>query len=439
MPASPAQQVIMLERTLRKSLTRHISHSMREGTILFTDIEGSTSYWEKHGNIKGRLMVDKHNRTVFPIIRHYDGTVVKTIGDAVMARFSEPEDALKAAIGIQQGLAQLRRHDRSFRLRVRIGLHTGKLIIENNDVFGDAVNVAARVESEGSGNSILLTSSVAGKINKKHYHLLAKGKFQPRGKERSFALYSSRWEKCPNFIEGVHFTSFLPMAQRQKLESAVYALASVAVVYVLYTHYLRYLISDSERWALIALNPLGVIANSMFLSGGAFLVVLLLVGGLAAIRSLPHWLLRVFKGGFGFGLVFGLGLLVTPLLDRGADMPWNRILYESQHLFVEVLAPNAEVSAEPESAGEPLQRVERSDLLLLTDVAHKNGATWNKVLVGEQQYGWVPRIQPARIGEPERKVTMAYKFYFRTRDTWLLLAGGLGLLWGFFNFRLKPI
>lgn len=429
----------MSERTLRKSLTRHISESMRIGTILFTDIEGSTSYWEKHGNIKGRLMVDKHNRTVFPIIRHYNGTIVKTIGDAVMARFSEPEDALKAAIGIQQGLAQLRQLDRSFRLRVRIGLHTGKLIVEDNDVFGDAVNVAARVESEGSGNSILLTPSVAGKINKKNYHLLAKGKFRPRGKERSFSLYRCRWEKCPSFVDTVHFTSFLPMAQRQKLELAAYTLVSIAVVYVLYAHYLRYLVSDSERWALIALNPAGVIANSSFLSGGAFLLVLLLVGGLAAIRSLPHWLLRSFKGVFGFGLVFGLGLLITPLLDRGADMAWNRIWYESQHLFVEVLAPKAVITAEPGDTGETLQHVERSDLLLLTDVASKNGVIWNKVLVGNQQYGWLPRTQPARIGEPERRITTAYKFYLRTLDTWLFLAGGLGLLWGFFNFRLKPI
>lgn len=429
----------MSEHILRKSLTRHINQSLREGTILFTDIEGSTSYWEKHGNIKGRLMVDKHNRTVFPVIRHYNGTIVKTIGDAVMARFSDPEDALKAAIGIQQGLAQLRKMDRSFRLRVRIGLHTGKLIVEDNDVFGDAVNVAARVESEGSGNSILLTPSVAGKINKKRYHLLVKGKFQPRGKERSFTLYRCRWEKCPSFADAVHFTSFLPMAHRQKLELAGYALVTIAVVYVLYTHYLRYLISDSERWALIALNPLQVIADSLFLSGVAFLLVLLAVGGFAAIRSLPHWLLRLFKGGFGFGLVFGLGILITSNLDRGADMAWNRVLYESRHLFVEVLAPKAVITAEPDTAGVPLQRVERSDLLLLTDVAQKGDGSWNKVLVGKQQYGWLPRVQPARIGEPERKIATANKFYFRVRDAWLLLAGGLGLLWGFFNFRLKPI
>jgi len=429
----------MSERTLRKSLTRHINQSQRDGTILFTDIEGSTSYWEKHGNIKGRLMVDKHNRTVFPIIRHYNGTIVKTIGDAVMARFAEPEDALKAAIGIQQGLAQLRKMDRSFRLRVRIGLHTGKLIVEDNDVFGDAVNVAARVESEASGNGILLTPSVAGKINKKRFFLVAKGKFRLRGKERSFMLYQCRWEKCPSFITGVHFTSFLPMAHRQKLELLVYVTVTITVLYLLYTHYLRYFISDSERWALIALNPLQVIANSLVLSAAAFLLVLLAVGVLAAIRSLPHWLLRLFKGGFGFGLVFGLGILITPLLDRSADMAWNRVLHESRHLFVEVLAPNAEILAEPDTAGAPLQRVERSDLLLLTDVVQKGDLTWNKVLVEEQQYGWLPRIQPARIGEPERKITTAYKFYFRMRDTWLLLAGGLGFLWGFFNFRLKPI
>lgn len=97
------------------------------------------------------------------------------------------------------------------------------------------------------------------------------------------------------------------------------------------------------------------------------------------------------------------------------------------------------ITAEPDAAGATLQRVERSDLLLLTDVVQKGDSTWNKVLVGEQQYGWLPRVQPARIGEPERKITAAYEFYFRMRDTWLLLAAGLGFLWGLFNFRLQPV
>lgn len=80
-------------------------------TILFTDVEGSTSYWDRHGDIKGRLMIDQHNRVVFPIIRQFKGKIIKTIGDAVMASFHDPEEAMKAAIAVQQGLEKKRKDD----------------------------------------------------------------------------------------------------------------------------------------------------------------------------------------------------------------------------------------------------------------------------------------------------------------------------------------
>ncbi|MCK5551564.1 MAG: adenylate/guanylate cyclase domain-containing protein, partial [Deltaproteobacteria bacterium] len=107
------------EKSFYKSIIRQIRRSRKTVTILFTDVEGSTRYWDSVGDTKGRLMIDLHNRLIYPVIKRHRGRIVKTIGDSIMASFKSPENALRASIGIQQILQQRRKGDRSFRLKVR--------------------------------------------------------------------------------------------------------------------------------------------------------------------------------------------------------------------------------------------------------------------------------------------------------------------------------
>ena len=79
------------------------------------------------------------------------------------------------------------------------------------------------------------------------------------------------------------------------------------------------------------------------------------------------------------------------------------------------------------------------NLLLLTDVDKKKDIVWNKVLVADNAYAWVPRIIPPAIGKPEERVSTAYKFYFYKKDVVLLVLGLIGFVWGFANFRIRPI
>ncbi len=77
-------------------------------------------------------------------------------------------------------------------------------------------------------------------------------------------------------------------------------------------------------------------------------------------------------------------------------------------------------------------------VLLLADVAVPEGLTWNKVLVGKRKYGWIPRVIPAKLGVPEKRLTIAHKFTFRYRDLYGLVAGLLGFIWGSLSFRIRP-
>ena len=422
-----------------KGVIRQIKHSRKAVTILFTDVEGSTGYWDRHGDIKGRLMIDQHNRVVFPIIRQFKGKIVKTIGDAVMASFHDPEFAMKAAIAVQQGLEKKRKDDRSFRMHVRVGVHTGQAIVENQDVFGDVVNVAARIESRGKGDEILVSGATARALNKDTYHLKKKGSYTLKGKRNPVLIYRCTWQDSARYIDTVEFRSLLPYVNRQKLELLVHTIATIGVLYFLYIKYVRYFIVDSEQLAAWALDP-GAILNVHPVIPVSVLAMLAIgVQLFGSIHTIPHTVLRVVKGGFGSAIGFAIVILAASTLTGQTEQEIRKILMRSNHLFVEVLRKNTSLRSRASLSGKVIRRVQKGDLMLLTDVKKRKRVTWNKVFLGNNQYGWVQRIVPPRIGVPEKRLTVAYKFYFRRLDAFALFGGLLGFIWGFLNFRIRPV
>jgi class 3 adenylate cyclase len=422
-----------------KGIVRQVQGSRRPVTILFTDIEGSTRYWENHGDIKGRLMVDRHNRLIFPVIRHFGGKVVKTIGDAIMASFRGPEQALNAAMAIQQVLERERNRDRYFKLRIRIGVHTGQAIVEKGDIFGDTVNVAARVESKGKGDEIVVSGSTAQRVKNADFYLTKKGSFVPKGKKNAMTIYRCNWKEAEDLLEHISFNPYLGILGNQKRVLMVYTLATLGALYLLYTRYLRYLIADTEQLALYALDPSRILNIHPAVSVG-----LVVMAGLVATIGwragrVPHRLVRVLKGAAGFAVAFVLLVMPNQFVDLRLGPRWEGVLHSSAHLFVENIADRASVRAEPSFAAPGIKKVKRGDLLLLADVSEQKGVTWNRVLIGKGEYGWIERVRPPRIGVPEERVTVTSKFYFRYYDLYGVLAGMLGFLWGYFNFRVRPI
>lgn len=426
-------------RAFLNGVVRQIKRSRKPVTILFTDLEGSTSYWDRHGDIKGRLMIDQHNRIVFPVVRKFRGRIIKTIGDAVMAKFRDPEDALKAAIAIQQGLEIKRKEDRSFRMHVRVGIHTGQAIIERQDVYGDAVNVAARVESRGKGDDILVSNGTARLINRQTYHLRKKGSFSLKGKKNPLTIYQCRWQDSVKYVDTVQFRTFLPFARQQKFELLLHVTATIGVLYFLYIKYLRYMVADSEELLLLTLDPVALLNIHAVAPIAVILLTAALILAFGKVHTIPGWIVRTMKGGFGFAIGFALVYIATMLFGGDLERGVQHVISRSDHLFVEVLNDHTAVYQSPRAGATILRHTAAGNLLLLTDVKTVRGLTWNRVFLGGRRYGWVERVLPPRIGVPEKRVTISYKFYFRYRDLYALIGGLVAFLWGFFNFRIRPL
>jgi class 3 adenylate cyclase len=126
--------------------------------LLFTDLQGSTALYERVGDAAAYNIVREHFALLAGIVRDHDGAVVKTIGDAVMASFGDPAEAVKAALAMQ---ARIGAHD----LVLKLGVHSGPSVVvtlnDRLDYFGSTVNMAARLQGQGSGGDIVLSRAVA--------------------------------------------------------------------------------------------------------------------------------------------------------------------------------------------------------------------------------------------------------------------------------------
>lgn len=131
--------------------------------FLFTDLKDSTAMYERVGDATAFSVVRDHFAVLTEVVASSNGAVVKTIGDAVMAVFADPRDAVRAADAMFAALRPLATPHHP--LVLKVGLHAGPCIAvtlnERLDYFGTTVNLAARVQAESTGGDVVMTRSFA--------------------------------------------------------------------------------------------------------------------------------------------------------------------------------------------------------------------------------------------------------------------------------------
>ena len=132
--------------------------------LLFTDLRGSTALYEHVGDARAYGLVREHFAFLARAVRICNGSVVKTIGDAVMAAFHDPADAIRAAIRVQQGVQEFNRDSSGEDIVIKLGVHCGPCIAvtlsERFDYFGTTINMAARLQGESEGGDIVLSEDI---------------------------------------------------------------------------------------------------------------------------------------------------------------------------------------------------------------------------------------------------------------------------------------
>jgi class 3 adenylate cyclase len=128
--------------------------------IMFTDIAGFTALMGKD-EPRTMELIDKNRRIHKPIVNSYNGRWIKELGDGVMASFNTASDAVRAAIKIMEACHAADEY------QLCIGIHSAEVMFVGDDVFGDGVNIAARVQGAAQAGCIYVTEAVRESISNK--------------------------------------------------------------------------------------------------------------------------------------------------------------------------------------------------------------------------------------------------------------------------------
>jgi class 3 adenylate cyclase/pimeloyl-ACP methyl ester carboxylesterase len=162
-------------------------------TVLFTDVEGSTALTQRLGDAKARDLLRQHERMVREALKAHGGSEVKTTGDGFMTSFSSATRALESAIAMQRAFAQ---HNESAEepILVRVGLNAGEPVAEEKDLFGTAVNLAARICGHAEAGQILASDVVRQLVAGKDFLFADRGEAALKGFDEPVRLFEVRWQ-----------------------------------------------------------------------------------------------------------------------------------------------------------------------------------------------------------------------------------------------------
>ena len=162
--------------------------------ILFADVSGSTQLYETLGDVRARGIVSRCIDIMTDATHRHGGTLIKTIGDEVMTIFPDAGSAAEAAVEMQEGITgQMVVDGRP--MAVRVGFHFGPTLLEDDDVFGDAVNLAARSVSQAKAGEILTTGDTASVLPERWRSACRQIDLtQVKGKRDEIAIHELVWE-----------------------------------------------------------------------------------------------------------------------------------------------------------------------------------------------------------------------------------------------------
>jgi class 3 adenylate cyclase len=167
----------------------------RPRTLLFADVSGSTKLFEQRGDVVARQLIAQILDALSAICRRHSGRVVKTIGDEIMCVLPTAMDGVDAAVAMQRHVATdptcVANH-----LAIRIGLHDGECLVEDDgDVYGDAVNTAARMAKLAGREQIVTTAATVAGL--KHAPVRSLGTAQVSGKLQAIDIVDIIWQENP--------------------------------------------------------------------------------------------------------------------------------------------------------------------------------------------------------------------------------------------------
>ena len=309
--------------------------------------------------------------------------MIKELGDGVMASFHTVSDAVNAAIKIQEACST------SKELSLRIGIHEGEIIFENNDIYGDAVNIASRIQTLGIPGSILFSKKVTDEIkNKTEFHTFSLGSFEFKNVNEPIEVFALANEGFPvprrSRMEGKLKKKNV---QRRNVIAAFSIILFIAAVFFIYKKFLSKNDKDAVTDKSIAVLPfvdMSANKDQEYFSDGLSEDLLNLLSKISELKVIGRTSSFSFKGKNEDLRLIGEKLGVAHILEGSVQKEGNKIRVTAQlirtndgsHLWSERYDRNLEAifKLQDEIAGDVVKQLK---LKLLTAPSNATSSSTN--------------------------------------------------------------
>ncbi len=170
-----------------------MSEKTLQSLVMFADVSDSTRLYEALGDRRAQAIISECLTRMADICQRYSGVPIKTVGDEIMCRFPSVDQGVLAAQKINQDL-ECEPKTEKVTLSVRIGMHFGPVVEQEDDLYGDVVNVAARMTSIARGQQIITTQAVVDRLSRQFANMVRfYDKAAVKGKQEEINMYEILW------------------------------------------------------------------------------------------------------------------------------------------------------------------------------------------------------------------------------------------------------
>ena len=242
-------------------------------TVMFTDISGFTKHTETISREALMSRLDTHNELLMPIVAHFEGKIVKSIGDAFLITFESPTNAVQCGLFMQHTLRKYNvERPEPEQIHIKVSINSGEVTVTDSDVFGDPVNVAAKIEKATNPDEIYFTESVFLAMNKAEVPTSFVKAFRPKGTDSTeIKLYKVAMDEGDERYKKVIAATNI---DKEKMKTRVLELSNLAEKeFVRYQDTLDALVESqgkSSRGLVVAVIAAALILAVALIVGFAF-------------------------------------------------------------------------------------------------------------------------------------------------------------------------
>ncbi|MBT7903730.1 adenylate/guanylate cyclase domain-containing protein [Candidatus Woesearchaeota archaeon] len=200
-------------------------------TIMFIDIAGYTKKTTQLSRTQFKLMHDYFDSISIPTFQKYFGRVIKKIGDAYLVTFKSATDAVICGIELIHSFKEFNKLKKIPQpLHIKVALHAGEVIIRNQDIYGDAVNTAARIEGAAKAGQIVFSESVFSMMNKNEVNHIFLGAHKFKGVKYPVKLFRVK-TKYDQYLQKKRREKILRKKKKRKITEFFKRLFAILIIF----------------------------------------------------------------------------------------------------------------------------------------------------------------------------------------------------------------